>query len=66
MINLECNKCCYIFHTGHNSTSNVYNISKYPLPKNCEVKLFFEEEYLSDDLYCYIRDLHKIIYSMEY
>ena len=43
LINIECNKCCYIFHTGHNYTSNVYNISKYPLPKNCEVKLYFEE-----------------------
>ena len=31
--NTECSKCCYIFKSGHNTTSTVYNLSKYPLPK---------------------------------
>ena len=31
-----------IFHTGLNYTTEIYNISKYPLPKNFEVKLYFD------------------------
>ena len=41
--NIDCIKCCYIFQSGHNSTSTIYNLSKYPLPKNSEIKLYFEE-----------------------
>lgn len=41
--NIECNKCCYVFQGGHNYTTTIYNISKYPLPKNCEIKIYFEE-----------------------
>ena len=41
--NQICNKCCYIFQTGNNITSTIYNLSKYPLPKNTEIKLYFEE-----------------------
>ena len=41
--NTECSKCCYIFSSGHNTTSTIYNLSKYPLPKNSEIKLYFEE-----------------------
>ena len=31
-----------IFHTGLNYTTEIYNISKYPLPKNFEVLLYFD------------------------
>ena len=41
--NTDCVKCCYIFQSGHNLTSTIYNLSKYPLPKNSEIKLYFEE-----------------------
>ena len=43
--NQDCNKYCYIFQSGHNKTSTIYNLSKYPLPKNSEIKLYFEEVY---------------------
>jgi len=39
--NMDCLKTCYLFHTGLNNTTNIYNISKYPLPKNFEAKLLF-------------------------
>lgn len=39
--NTDCVKSCYLYHTGLKYTSLVYNISKYPLPKNFEVKLLF-------------------------
>ena len=38
---MDCLKTCYLFHTGLNNTTNIYNISKYPLPKNFEAKLLF-------------------------
>ena len=41
--NTECSKICYVFSSGHNTTSTIYNLSKFPLPKNSEIKLFFEE-----------------------
>lgn len=39
--NVDCLKTCYLFHTGLKTTSTIYNISKYPLPLNFEVKLLF-------------------------
>jgi hypothetical protein len=41
--NVECIKTCYIFQSGCNSTTVTYNLSKHPLPKNAEIKLYFEE-----------------------
>ena len=38
---LDCIKNCYLFHTGQKITTQTYHISKYPLPKNFEAKLFF-------------------------
>ena len=35
-------KDCYVFSTGLNTTSKVYNISKFPLPRNFEVKILFQ------------------------
>ena len=43
--NKECIRNCYIFQNGQNTTSTIYNLSKYPLPKNAEIKLYFEEIY---------------------
>jgi hypothetical protein len=37
----ECLKSCYLFNNNLNYTSRTYNISKYPLPRNFEVKLNF-------------------------
>lgn len=39
--NVDCSNNCYLFNNGFKTTSNTYNISKLPLPKNFEVKLFF-------------------------
>jgi hypothetical protein len=39
--NTDCLQSCYVFNTGYKYTSLVYNVSKYPLPKNFEVKLYF-------------------------
>jgi hypothetical protein len=39
--NIDCLQSCYVFHNGYKYTSLVYNISKYPLPKNFEAKLYF-------------------------
>ena len=40
--NVDCIKKCYLFHTGLNYTNNqIYNISKYPLPKNFQAKISF-------------------------
>ena len=36
-----CSKTCYLFHNNYNYTTRIYNISKYPLPRNFEVKLHF-------------------------
>ncbi len=36
-----CSKTCYLFHNNYNYTTQIYNISKYPLPRNFEVKLHF-------------------------
>ena len=38
---IECAKTCYLFHNNLNYTTEIYNISKYPLPRNFEVKLHF-------------------------
>ena len=39
--NENCINNCYIFHNGLNTTTNIYNISKYPLPINFEAKILF-------------------------
>ena len=39
--NIDCLKTCYLFNTGLKTTSTIYNISKYPLPLNFELKLLF-------------------------
>ena len=38
---IDCLKTCYLFNNGLNYTSQTYNISKFPLPYNFEVKLHF-------------------------
>ena len=38
---IPCSKTCYLFHNNYNYTTQIYNISKYPLPRNFEVKLHF-------------------------
>ena len=37
--NPECLKTCYLFNNGYNYINTRYNISKFPLPKNFEIKL---------------------------
>jgi len=37
----SCLKTCYLFNNNLNYTNQTYNISKYPLPRNFEVKLHF-------------------------
>ena len=37
----DCVKTCYLFNNNLNYTTQTYNISKYPLPLNFEVKLHF-------------------------
>jgi len=39
--NNECIKTCYLFNNNLNYIDKIYNISKYPLPKNFEIKLDF-------------------------
>ena len=39
--NPECLKTCYLFNKESNYINARYNISKYPLPKNFEIKLNF-------------------------
>ena len=39
--NLECKQTCYLFQNNTRFTSGIYNCSKYPLPKNFEIKLYF-------------------------
>ena len=39
--NIDCNNNCYIFSSGLKFTSVIYNISKFPLPKNFEAKILF-------------------------
>ena len=39
--NIDCLKNCYLFNNNLNYTTQIYNISKYPLPKNFEIKLYF-------------------------
>ena len=41
--NKVCANNCYIFKSGFNLTSTIYNLSKYPLPENTEINLYFEE-----------------------
>ena len=38
---ITCIKNCYLFNNNLNYTTQIYNISKYPLPINFEVKLHF-------------------------
>ena len=38
---INCAKNCYLFNNNLNYTTQIYNISKYPLPTNFEVKLHF-------------------------
>ena len=40
---LECIKTCYLFNNDLSYTTQTYNISKYPLPINFEVKLHFSQ-----------------------
>lgn len=39
--NYDCFKNCYLFNNDLNYTTDTYNISKFPLPRNFEVKLHF-------------------------
>ena len=39
--NVDCFQSCYLFNNNLNYINQIYNISKYPLPKNCEIKLYF-------------------------
>jgi hypothetical protein len=39
--NENCCKNCYVFQNGLNTTNNIYNISKFTLPKNFEAKILF-------------------------
>ena len=39
--NIKCFQSCYLFNNNLNYIDQIYNISKYPLPKNCEIKLNF-------------------------
>ena len=39
--NTKCLKTCYLFNNEYNYINTRYNISKYPLPKNFEIKLNF-------------------------
>jgi hypothetical protein len=39
--NTDCVQNCYTFQTGLKYSSLTYNISKFPLPKNFEVKILF-------------------------
>ena len=41
--NIDCQKSCYLFNNNLNCINQIYNISKYPLPKNFEIKLFFSK-----------------------
>ena len=38
----ECIKNCYLFNNNLNYITQIYNISKYPLPSNFEIKLHFD------------------------
>ena len=39
--NESCLKNCYVFQNSTNNTTNIYNISKYTLPKNFEARILF-------------------------
>ena len=39
--NTECINNCYTFHTGFRTTSTIYNLSKFALPKNFELKVLY-------------------------
>lgn len=39
--NINCIKKCYLFHNNTKFTSEVYNLSKFVLPKNFEAKILF-------------------------
>ena len=39
--NIDCQKTCYLFNNNLNYNNQIYNISKYPLPNNFEIKLYF-------------------------
>ena len=39
--NVDCISSCYVFQSGIKYTSTTYNLSKFPLPKNFEVKICF-------------------------
>jgi len=39
--NTDCINNCYIFHSNSRSSNLIYNLSKFALPKNFEVKLLF-------------------------
>ena len=43
--NNECLKTCYLFNNNLNYIDSIYNISKYPLPNNFEIKLEFTSVY---------------------
>ena len=44
--NIECQKKCFLFNNNLNTLSSYYQISKIPLPKNFEVKIYFEKVHM--------------------
>ena len=42
-LNINCKQNCYLFDNNTNILSNIYNISKYPLPKNFEALIHFSK-----------------------
>lgn len=39
--NYKCKENCYLFNNDKNTLDSIYNISKYPLPKNFEAMIHF-------------------------
>ena len=42
-INIECKKQCYLFNNNLNTITEYYQISKFPLPKNFEAKIYYNK-----------------------
>ncbi len=42
-INIECHSKCHLFNNNSNEMSDYYQISKFPLPKNFEAKVYFDK-----------------------
>ena len=49
--NESCLKICYIFQNSTNNTTNVYNFSKYTLPKNKLRILFNSVDWVITGIY---------------